>query len=198
MFRLMKFCFYMFIAWALFGCVAPEEVTRSTALTPAPIATVEARDWGDAELVVTVPRALTVSESDVITPIADIVWREDPEGDRYQQVEGLLRDALRPVTADLTGATPVRIMLEVTRFHALSDRARYTIGGTHEIGFLFSVIHRDTGEVLLGPEPVMLELAALGGRQAMEAVAAGQTQRVRITDHLRDWARQAFGAPTAT
>jgi hypothetical protein len=36
------------------------------------------------------------------------------------------------------------------RFHALTERARYTIGGQHEIEFVYSVRHAETGAILSG------------------------------------------------
>jgi len=193
MFRLLKICFYLFIAWALFGCVGAETVTRSSTPDPAPVLTRDVPDFGDAELIVTVPQGLTVSESNVLRPVADIVWREGPAGDRHGQVQALVAQAIAPVTAALEGRTPVRIEIEVMRFHTLSDRARYTVGGTHEIAFLLRVTQRETGQVLLPPRRVDLNLEAYGGRRAIEAEEAGQTQSVRITEHLRAWARDTFG-----
>jgi hypothetical protein len=192
---MLKYGFYLFIAWALFGCVAAEDVTRGGASPVASALPISERDWGPAEVVVTVPRSLSVSDSNVMRPTADIVWQEDPAGDRHAQVQTILTGALQPVVATLDCATAVRIELEVTRFHALTERARYTIGGSHEIAFDMRVVDARTGALLTPPQTIDLVLDAYGGRRAIEAEAAGQTQRVRITAFLQDWAREAFDIP---
>jgi hypothetical protein len=108
-----------------------------------------------ANLIVSVPRSLSVSEAHGIKPRADIVWREDPPGDRYVQVEGILRDALTPTLSTMQGEVPVQVVIEVTRFR-VERRARYTIGGQHEIEFVYSVRHAETGAILSPPQPVDL------------------------------------------
>ena len=83
--------------------------------------------------------------------------------------------------------------LELTRFHALTERTRYTIGGEHEIEFIFTVRHGETGEALTGPIPVDLTFRALGGSHAIEAEAQGIYQRDRIQSQIAGWARAEFG-----
>jgi hypothetical protein len=106
-----------------------------------------------------------VSEAHGIKPRADIVWREDAPGDRYVQVEGIMRDALAPALRSMQGDVPVQVVVELTRFHALSERSRYTIGGQHEIEFVYVVRHAETGALLAGPEAVDLTFRALGGQR---------------------------------
>jgi hypothetical protein len=185
-------------ALGLSACSAPFDVTRNAPFEPvAPVIEAPTLDWSIAELRIHVPRSLSVSEANSIKPAADIVWREDPLGDRYEQVEALLRAALDPVMQPRDGATtPVIVALQVTRFHALTERARYTTGGEHEIEFLVIVANAETGEVLSGPRPVDLTFRAHGGQAAIQAEAQGITQRVRITERLQDWARAAFPAPS--
>jgi len=88
------------------------------------------------------------------------------------------------------------VELELTRFHALTERTRYTIGGEHEIEFIFTVRHADTGEALTGPIPVDLTFRALGGSRALEAEAQGIYQRDRIQSQIAGWARAEFGLST--
>jgi hypothetical protein len=182
----------------LSACAAPFDVTRNAPFTPAtPVIEAIAQDWSVAELRIDVPRTLTVSEANSIKPASDIVWREDPIGDRYLQIEELMRAALDPVMQPREGDfTPVIVALQVTRFHALTERARYTTGGEHEIEFLVTVANAETGEVLSGPRPVDLTFRAFGGQAAIQAEAQGITQRVRITERLQEWARAEFPAPT--
>lgn len=178
----------------LAGCTPTSNVSRNVGLDVGPVVEVPRHDWGFAELVVNVPRTLTVSEAHALKPRADIVWREDPLGDRHQQVAALLRDALEPALGAMQGEVPVQIVIEVARFHALTERARYSTGGRHEIEFVYVVRHAETGALLSGPEAVDLTFRAEGGRRAIEEEAQGFTQRVRITERLVAWVRSTFPA----
>ena len=182
----------------LSACSAPFDVTRNAPFAPAtPVAEAPIQNLSVVELRIDVPRTLTVSEANSLKPAADIVWREDPVGDRHAQVETILRDALAPMLQPRDGATPVIVALQLQRFHALTERARYTIGGSHEIEFTMTIANAETGEVLSGPRPVDLTFRAPGGQAALNEEAAGITQRVSITERLQDWARSEFPAPAA-
>lgn len=174
------------------GCVSTADVSRNAGLSLGPVIDVPVQNWQFAGLQVTVPQSLSVSEANGIKPRADIVWREDPIGDRYAQVASLMQGALEPAFAGMQGAVPVQIDIEVTRFHALTERARYTIGGEHEIEFVLTVRHAETGQLLSGPRDVVLEFRAYGGQQALDAEAQGITQAVRITQHLQDWVHREY------
>ena len=151
------------------------------------------RDWRLAGLEVVVPEALTVSEAKTIFPRADIVWREDPAGDRRAQVAALLDEAATAGAGGLMGARPVTITLTVSRFHALTFEAesRLRYSGVHDIEFTASVTDAATGEVLAGPEAIEASLPALSGVNMVEARARGETQRSQITAHvattIRGW-----------
>jgi hypothetical protein len=175
------------------GCTPTTDVSRNLGLLEiGPVADVPRQNWDFAELVVNVPRTLSVSEAHGIKPRADIVWREDAPGDRYVQVEGIMRDALAPALRSMQGDVPVQVVVELTRFHALTERSRYTIGGQHEIEFVYVVRHAETGALLAGPEAVDLTFRALGGQRAVEAEQQGITQRVRITERLVGWVQGTF------
>jgi len=150
-------------------------------------------DWQIQEIVIDVPATLTVSESNRIKPRVDIVWREDPIGDRYAQVQALMTEAMEFALRPMDGTRPVIVELEVTRFHALTERARYTIGGEHEIEFLFTVRDAETGQALTGPRNVDLTFRAFGGQRAVESERNGIYQRDRIQSQIIGWARQEFG-----
>jgi len=186
-------------ALGLSACGTPFDVSRNASFNSvAPVIDVQTQDWSIIAVEIDVPRSLSVSEANSIKPSADIVWREDAPGDRYAQVEEILTSALAPVMQPRAGAaTPVIVSLQVTRFHALSERARYTIGGEHEIEFVLTVRHAETGAILSGPRDVDLTFRAYGGSQALAAEAQGITQRVRITERLQEWARVEFPAPYA-
>ncbi|WP_299614372.1 DUF6778 family protein [uncultured Tateyamaria sp.] len=139
---------------------------------------------------VRVPRSLSVSEANRYLPSSDIVWREDPIGDRHAQVATIFDSAMRLGTDPLEGAVPVALDVKVLRFHALTEKARYTVGGVHNINFELSLRNPETGVLLTEPRVVRADLAAFGGQQALQAEARGQTQKVRITNHLAEVIRQ--------
>lgn len=146
------------------------------------------------EVRVSVPRKLRVSEANVFYPIADIVWRGEVMGDRYQQVGAIVRDGITAGTAGMTRGAPVVLNIEVTRFHSLTEKTRYTIGGTHAVNFNLTVTDAETGAVLMGPKLVQTAVKGAGGSQAIFEEQAGRTQRVVIVEHLAQVIRTELGA----
>jgi hypothetical protein len=142
---------------------------------------------------VTVPQTLTVSEANRYYPRADIVWRGDPIGPRHRQIKAIVENAFAKGTADMSGATAVTIDAKVVRFHSLSEKSRYTIGGVHNITFDLTVRRASTGEPLGPTRRVETNLHAFGGAAAIEADRNGQTQKVRVTDHLAKVIRHELG-----
>ena len=63
-----------------------------TAYDPVPASL--AQTWRLAEVRVSVPKSLSVSEAKSLLPNADIVWREDPLGDRHAQVGKIVQNAV--------------------------------------------------------------------------------------------------------
>ena len=178
----------------LAGCQGnPEASARTVPLTEAAVGRMETQNWRLAALDVVVPQTLTVSEENSIKPRADIVWREDLCCDRHGQVDQLMTGALERALASLGGSQPVRVELQVTRFHALTERTRYSIGGEHEIEFILTVFDAGSGAVLRGPRPVDLTFPAAGGDRALANEARGYFQRDAITDRLIVWAQVEFG-----
>lgn len=178
----------------LTACQAnPEGSARTIPLAVAAEGRALAHDWSLAALEVTVPNTLTVSEENSIKPRADIVWREDPCCDRHSQVDAIMTAALNRALTPLGGSQPVSVQVQVTRFHALTERTRYSIGGEHEIEFLLTVIDTNTGTVVRGPRAVDLTFPAAGGDRAIAEEARGYYQRDAITDRLIAWAEVEFG-----
>lgn len=176
------------------GCVSISGVSRDTAdpLTPV-VADTAVLDWDVIGFDVSVPETLTTSEANTIKPQVDIVWHEEPFGDRHMQVDDLMTAALEPAFAAVTGSVPVIVSMEVTRFHAQTHRVRYSnIPSEQEIEFVLLVSHAETGEILLGPREVDLTFPALGGSDAIAADARGETQRARISQRLLDWVNAEF------
>ena len=148
-----------------------------------------------AQFSVTVPRELRVSEADLLLPTGDIVWHGDPPGDRYAQVQAIFEDAFSQTVSRFDGRRRVRVDVRVTRFHGLTQRARRSIGGVHNIEFDIAVRDARTGDILIEPRHVIADLTALGGEAARAAELRGQTQKVRITNFLAEVLRQELTQP---
>jgi len=148
-----------------------------------------------AKINVRVPTKLKVSEANRYYPGGDIVWREDPIGNRHAQVARIMHDAMTAGTSTFQGPVPVILDVELVRFHALSEKARYTVGGVHHI--VFNMVLRDasTGAFLSEARRVETDLEAFGGQQAINAEARGNTQKVRISGHLAEVIRQQMTRP---
>lgn len=148
--------------------------------TPAP-----AKDWRVTAIDVTVPRTLSVSEEEILLPRADIVWREDPAGDRYDQVAAIMKAAISRGARGLKGARPVRLEVTMTRFHAMTLVAETRApAGVHDVEFDITARDARTGEVLAGPEHVEASLPALTGPAMARARLQGQTQKSQISAHV--------------
>ncbi|SLN44332.1 hypothetical protein TRL7639_02349 [Falsiruegeria litorea R37] len=144
---------------------------------------------------VLVPRSLKVSEANRYLPRGDIVWREDPIGDRHAQVQKIVQDAIVRGVTPLNGPVSAEVVIQVKRFHALTEKARYTTGGVHSITFDLALKNAKTGELLVPVREVRADLDAFGGQQALQAEARGLTQKVRITNHLAEVIRQELTNP---
>jgi len=181
---------------ALAGCATTETASRAVAADPA--VTLASAGGGRPgigqqtvnlplhvlDVRVTVPRDLRVSEAEVYYPLADIVWRGDPRGDRYAQIEAIYAAAVPAAIAPLTQGVPVVAEIEVTRFHCVTDKTRYTVGGVNSLNFLLTIRHAETGQILSGPRKVVASAPAPGGQAAIEQDYAGITQKQVVTDRL--------------
>lgn len=160
--------------------------------TPVPAS--QSTGWRLSSVQVTAPRTLVVSEADTFLPNADIVWREDPGGDRYTQVEKLMQNAIAKGAAGLHGSRPVIIRATMTRFHAMTFLAETRApGGTHDVEFNLSISDARTGEVLYGPTHVEASFPAMTGEQMARARVAGQSQKSQITAHVARTIRGLLG-----
>ncbi len=166
------------------------EAAPSVALAPAMTAPVTINS-----VTVRVPRSLKVSEANSYIPRGDIVWREDPIGDRHAQVQKIVQDAMARGVTPLNGPINADLHIEVAKFHALTEKARYTTGGVHAITFQLALKDATTGELLMPVKTVKADLDAFGGKQALQAEGRGLTQKVRITNHLAEVIRQELSSP---
>jgi hypothetical protein len=144
---------------------------------------------------VVVPETLRASEANRYLPGGDIVWREDPIGNRHAQVRSIVQNALELGVADMAGPRAVELDVVLSRFHALTEKARYTVGGVHAIQFTLQIRDAATGEIIAGPKFIKADFGALGGAAAIHAEAKGLTQKVRITNQLAYVIQQELTAP---
>lgn len=141
---------------------------------------------------------LKVSEANMFRPVADIVWRGEPLGDRHSQVSAIFNEAASQVAANMVQGRQVIVDVEVTRFHALTEKARYTIGGMHALKFIMTVRDAATGALIDGPRTVVADVKASGGDKALAEDQAGRTQRVVIVERLADVLRRELSGPAFT
>jgi len=160
---------------------APEIVSRTVADLSS---VVSAPTYKVVGVQVDVPRSLRVSESNLLIPFGDIVWRGDLPGDRYTQVKDIMTAAIERGTESLNGRHEIIVQVTMTRFHSLSQRARYSVGGNHSIEFEMTLVDAATGAPLGDPKKINATFDAFGGQQAIQAEMAGLTQKVRIVDHV--------------
>ena len=158
--------------------------TFETAYTPVPAD--QARSWRLSEVRVSVPKSLVVSEAKSLLPTADIVWREDPLGDRYAQVGKIIETAVLRGAQGLRGSRPVIIDITVTRFHALTYEAELSNSdwGVHNVDFTAQVLDARTGAVLVAATNIRAETPAWSGAQMRAARQKGITQKSMITNHV--------------
>ena len=167
--------------------------TEVAAASPYQAPVVSAYDVVD--VVVEVPEYLVVSEADVYVPQADIVWREDPLGDRKQQVKAIMTSALSQGTAPLNGPRKVVLAARVNMFHALTEKARNSVGGKHNVQFDYVLLDAETRQPVTTAQRIDASLKAYGGRKAYRAMRRGETQKVRISQHVANTMLQALSAP---
>jgi len=183
----------------LAGLGACNTVATTKNISPdvqAPIQSTKSASWRVRDVRVLVPDSLSVSEANLYLPPSDIVWREDPFGDRRAQVATIMDTALTDGVKGFHGYQPVDLDVQITRFHALSQKARATVGGRHTILFLMTIRDAETGLTLVGPVEVEANLAAFGGQKAIDAAMQGETQKVRITRHVADVIKQQLAVYT--
>lgn len=176
------------IAAILTACSGADIVSRNAPLETPRVATQAAsqvvRDYALHSIRFAVPEDMTVSEANSYYPIADIVWRGDPLGNRPAQITEIFQTAIQGAGEGLTGSTQITVDVELVRFHSLTERTRYSVGGVHSIKFDLTIRDANTGAIIEPTRRIDGDFAGLGGYAAMAADNAGQGQKVRITTHL--------------
>ncbi len=169
-----------------------DDIGQTTAVVvPAEIGR-QAAKWNVVGVRVIVPAELDVSEANSYYPRGDIVWRDDPPGDRRAQVAKVMFDGISEGLKHLRGPQAVDFEIVVQRFHSLSEKTRASVGGVHNMRFTLAVIDRATGTRIVKPIQFEPDLNAYGGAQATAAERRGDTQKVRIKRHLGNVMRLEF------
>ena len=172
------------LGFGLSACASVDTATRNAPLDNAISQSVPV-SLDIQDIRVMVPKSLKASEANRYYPGGDIVWREDPPGDRHAQVKAIFQNALQTGVSQMPkGTVPAILDVKVTRFHALSEKARYTIGGVHALQFEYVLRNPATGEAYSAPKFVKADLKAFGGQAAINAERQGITQKVRISEKL--------------
>lgn len=169
---------------------ASRSSTRSTA-------TVLTSHYDVMAVNVSVPQSLVVSEANSFLPKADIVWRGDAPGDRYAQVTTIFQNALATGTSTMISGRKVVLDVEVTRFHCLTEKTRFTIGGTHAMHFMLTVRDAETNAVIEAPRLIKADVHGAGGSKAMAEEAAGRTQKVVVSEFLAQTIRRELSVPVS-
>lgn len=181
------------IALGLGACGVSDQASRNTLSQPSSITIASqnaarivtlAPKYDIAEIRVSVPETLRVSEANLFFPVADIVWRGEPIGNRHQQVKAMFDDGLAEGTRGMTIGPKVVVNIEVERFHSLTEKTRYTFGGVHSMHFAMTVRDAATGQVIDGPRQIVADVKGAGGSRAIAEERAGRTQRVVIVERL--------------
>lgn len=143
-----------------------------------------APEWNVRAIGITVPETLTVSEADAYYPLADIVWRGEPLGERHMQVARIFEEAGQRASSGMKQGEPVKMEVEVTRFHSLTEKTRARIDGVHSLHFIYTLRDFKSGEIIDGPWKLNADIKATGGAQALRDDVEGRTMKVVITEHL--------------
>lgn len=195
--KLIKATLVAAMALTVSGCASMDVATRNAPFEAAKEQAPLSQYLEVGDITVNVSKELRVSEAELYYPVADIVWRGDERGDRYQQVGAIFADSARVATQDLKGGTKANVEIDVLRFHSVTDKARYTVGGNHSISFMMSVTDPETGLNLMAPRKIKTDLVAYGGQAAIEADARGETQKKRVSQHIAAVIRKELATATA-
>jgi len=183
----------------LSACASIETATRNAPLETAGLQVAATQPAiSVASYSIKVSRGLRVSEANSYYPMGDIVWRGDPVGDRHTQVARIFDTALTAAAEQGEGTMPAEVGIEVLRFHAMTEKTRYTIGGVHSIKFEMTIRDPETGATLMPPRTITADLKGYGGAKALAAERDGRTQKLRITRHLQNVIQQELARPGST
>ncbi len=187
MMKLIRFLALAFLALSVTACGSIETATRNLPLDVPPLASDEqvlTRNYSVQGMTFAASDELQVSERNSYYPFVDIVWRGDPIGDRRQQIGAIFQTAADRVALTNDGAIPVVLDIELVRFHGVTERTRFSVGGNYHIVFMMAVRHAETGVLIEPGRKIVGNLSAPGGSAAILADQRGQTEKVRVTDYI--------------
>ncbi len=185
--KIVKYIAGLALALSVTACASTQNASRNDLIQTSPQSIeLTAPAYQVQQLSVTIPDELTVSEANMFLPIADIVWREDPMGNRKEQVQSILVNAIASGVSKVKNGRPVTMEVRLNKFHSLSEKARYTVGGRHNINFDYLLRDAETGIPVADVQNVNTVFKAYGGSKAFAAMARGETQKVRITQHIQN------------
>jgi len=185
--NMLKIMTVVALGFGVAGCADVDTVSRNTPISSPEFDTQRfaiARDYAVQAVTFAAPSDLRVSESNSYYPNADIVWRGDPIGDRVSQIGAIFATAGERNKSVLNGEVPVIVDFQLVRFHGVTERTRFSVGGVYNIEFMMSVRNAVTGELIEAPRCVNTNLSAPGGIAALMLEQKGQTEKVRVTDLL--------------
>lgn len=181
----------LIVAATLSACATPDTTTRNITMDLAPVTAGSEAEAAIGPVALqaitfTFPDDLIISESNGYYPFADVVWRGDAVGDRRLQIAAMFEEAAnRHIGArPLPDAQPVIAEITLRRFHGVTERTRFSVGGVYSIRFDLQLLDAGTREPLGEVRTIQADLPAPGGIAAVELERAGQTERVRVVDHL--------------
>ena len=212
--KLLRFIPAMLMALSVSACMQSEAPSRNLTLPAGDITSggtsstpsvpakggqiVLTSQFNVAAINVIVPRSLKSSEANSFRPNADIVWRGEALGDRHVQVARIFNAAMTTGTAGMVSGRAVALDIEVARFHCLTEKTRFTVGGVHSLQFLLTVRDAATGEILQPARLVVADIKAAGGTKALAEDSSGRTQLVVVQERLAEVIRRELSVPVST
>lgn len=188
----------LILSLGLSACSNYDLATRNTvsddgARGSATVVTLPAIDVVDTKIIVS--RSLQVSEANSYYPVGDIVWRGDAFGDRHAQIEAILGESMALAQSGHSGSVPAVVEIELRRFHSITEKTRFSVGGVHSIRFNLTLRDPKTGAALAPTREIRADLREYGGDRAMQAERQGLTQKLRVTRHLANVLRAELVRP---
>ncbi len=151
--------------------------------------------WQLSSISVVVPGDRSVSEANTLAPDAHIVWRGEPLGNRRAQVKDIVQEGIERPFRELRGSRGIHVRAQVIHFHAVTPNAVANApAAVHNVRYAIQIYDAQTREPLTETSNISADLDAFVGAAAVTAALEGQTQRVRIVDHIarvqRGWLGQ--------
>lgn len=159
--------------------------------SPFPKSGISEQVYHVANLRIDVPEDLVVSEANQLIPHADIVWRGEPFGDRHAQVRALFEESFAAMDHQIGEAVDVSI--KVTRFHGLTEKARFLTGGNYAIYFEIALTDPASGKLVRAPQLVKIDEWVKGGNQPVLDEEEGVTERTRVIGFIKDELQKLLG-----